>query len=754
MDILSNKNNIAPLRDAVTNAKKRIYICSAWIRTETLRKLFDGFTPNDERLKSLDIRFLIRIGKLEDVKITDIDYFISFCRDIEAQVRYTPSLHAKLNIIDDSFATVGSFNITGGGYGDDFRPGSNEEIGLLIQDSQTIGKLSAEYESLWERATSIDTDLLGFILNEADNRHARFVAVKEVKFGTFVEIESEDYDGVARRWLAKVITPLSHDSAFLSDFSPETITNPFFIDYISALNKEDPVTRYTMMTALIGGKGYSQLRSGVLEVIKEVVQDNDSGEKKLQYNRYAVPVGALIKPAQKETLHQLLGYEGGEEQAVGTLAANRDVKIYIDFQEILTKHFSIFGTTGSGKSYFAKRFVSRFFPWIKKSGGRVVIIDTHSEYAKDSEDIKTLFHGIQDDVTSIASQKIKELVNKVVLDEAPDLSDIFGLKFTEKELNILKEALKQTAEKIAEKDRIRIFQEHIKKFTVKEEHPEKNRILTTLERIYTDEYRGLNEELMAVELFEGLIKDKLAAEGLGLTSKEGKERKKQLTAEYLKQMKEDKTTFNLLIQSYSEKKIKSLLADYYEETGESFSMDKYHTIEGMFANNEVGFYNEKLIDLMKKPGVYVIDLKFLNDIDERRAIVANVVESIFNESKQTNGNFRTLIVLEEAHNYAPEGKGSGSASNYALQRIASEGRKFQIGLMAITQRPAYVSKDVLAQCNTSAVFRLVNNNDLGAIAATVEAVSEEFLQQIPAFETGQCIITGTGIKEAVEVKVE
>ncbi len=72
----------------------------------------------------------------------------------------------------------------------------------------------------------------------------------------------------------------------------------------------------------------------------------------------------------------------------------------------------------------------------------------------------------------------------------------------------------------------------------------------------------------------------------------------------------------------------------------------------------------------------------------------------------------------------------------------------------VSQRPAYVSKDVLAQCNSQAIFRLINPNDLNAVEATVEGISKEELFKLPNYELGQCIFTGVAIQEPVVVKVK
>ena len=113
--------------------------------------------------------------------------------------------------------------------------------------------------------------------------------------------------------------------------------------------------------------------------------------------------------------------------------------------------------------------------------------------------------------------------------------------------------------------------------------------------------------------------------------------------------------------------------------------------------------------------------------------------------------------VDEAHNYAPEqhtgGVSTARPSLDALHRVAAEGRKFGVGLVLATQRPARLNKEVLSQCNTHIVFRLANVEDHAAVAACFEGASREVLSQLPALETGTCIVGGAATRMAVTVDV-
>lgn len=71
-----------------------------------------------------------------------------------------------------------------------------------------------------------------------------------------------------------------------------------------------------------------------------------------------------------------------------------------------------------------------------------------------------------------------------------------------------------------------------------------------------------------------------------------------------------------------------------------------------------------------------------------------------------------LIICEEAHRYVPDkGEAQYRDAQEAVRRIAKEGRKYGLGLMLVSQRPADVESTVLSQCNSWVILRLTNGAD-------------------------------------------
>jgi DNA helicase HerA-like ATPase len=102
-----------------------------------------------------------------------------------------------------------------------------------------------------------------------------------------------------------------------------------------------------------------------------------------------------------------------------------------------------------------------------------------------------------------------------------------------------------------------------------------------------------------------------------------------------------------------------------------------------------------------------------------------------------------LIVLEEAHRYL--GDSATPMARDAANRIAREGRKYGVGLLLVTQRPAELPDTALAQCGTLIALRLTNSNDQGKIRAALPDSVAGLAAALPALRTGEAVISGEGL---------
>ncbi|WP_457601245.1 helicase HerA domain-containing protein [Hydrogenivirga sp.] len=138
------------------------------------------------------------------------------------------------------------------------------------------------------------------------------------------------------------------------------------------------------------------------------------------------------------------------------------------------------------------------------------------------------------------------------------------------------------------------------------------------------------------------------------------------------------------------------------------------------------------------------------DITETRVNVAGLVMREILKAAKSEPSDR-LIVLEEAHNFAPERgtsevqAGRENLAYISARRIAMEGRKLRLGLIAVTQRPANISKFILSQLNTQVIFKLITRNDLEAVSPFFEQSKEDVFNLLPFLKPGTAYISGLAV---------
>jgi len=110
-----------------------------------------------------------------------------------------------------------------------------------------------------------------------------------------------------------------------------------------------------------------------------------------------------------------------------------------------------------------------------------------------------------------------------------------------------------------------------------------------------------------------------------------------------------------------------------------------------------------------------------------------------------------FILLEEAHRFAPAHEPSRCKA--VIRTILSEGRKFGLGVGLITQRPGKLDSDVLSQCMSQFIMRIVNPVDQESLKYGVEAAGRDLLKELPALTKGQIIISGACVNTPVLCKV-
>jgi hypothetical protein len=109
-----------------------------------------------------------------------------------------------------------------------------------------------------------------------------------------------------------------------------------------------------------------------------------------------------------------------------------------------------------------------------------------------------------------------------------------------------------------------------------------------------------------------------------------------------------------------------------------------------------------------------------------------------------------LIVLEEAHAYLDQKQ----TAAVAVRRIAKEGRKYGIGMMLVSQRPAEIDQTILSQCGTIFALRLSNSVDRGHVRSAASDNLEGLFATLPILRTGEAIIVGEAVNLPIRTLID
>jgi hypothetical protein len=208
------------------------------------------------------------------------------------------------------------------------------------------------------------------------------------------------------------------------------------------------------------------------------------------------------------------------------------------------------------------------------------------------------------------------------------------------------------------------------------------------------------------------------------------------------------------IKEVKEYKQVYMLRDIIEALTRSKSSARWNVIASLESLDSIGVFSEQSTptdELVRKSKASLINMKGVPP-DIQDVVVARLTKELFDDRKA--GKIPPfLLVVEEAHNYCPE-RGLGQAvSSSVLRTVASEGRKFGMGLCIVSQRPAKVEKNIISQCNTHIILKVTNPNDLKAIIQSVEGLTNQTYNEIQRLPVGVALISGASIQIPIMTEI-
>ena len=143
---------------------------------------------------------------------------------------------------------------------------------------------------------------------------------------------------------------------------------------------------------------------------------------------------------------------------------------------------------------------------------------------------------------------------------------------------------------------------------------------------------------------------------------------------------------------------------------------------------------EDIFKFLKEGKTVIVDLS-LNDNAEASIISTIIVRKLFDNNKRyftedkKDKVIDAVVCVEEAQNVLSDEFVKSNANPFV--RVAKEGRKFGLGVIAITQRPSAISEEIRTQAENFFSFYMGNSDDIKALVKSninYDGVIAKFIQ--------------------------
>lgn len=456
----------------------------------------------------------------------------------------------------------------------------------------------------------------------------------------------------------------------------------------------------------------------------------------------------LISPPLGSTAHPLTNFEvelvfnsraprGPRAIKVGVDARTLSTPVRLDVNELLSKHLTVLGSTGQGKTNFVALVCQRILKL--DSRARLIVFDVNGEYA-------SAFSHLED------SQVKRTIIGRSGINEG------FKIPYYAYGRNGLFRMLLPSDR--AQMPALRFALEHLHYI---ESEGEGARPAGEARNVFFDDCRPGN----ATDAYEGLeMLRRLRAEGTRNAARRWPHMRAiaSLVADFYDLQRArnggwERTAFQYSHVASLINRIHSLINDsrFTSVVNVEGSELTDHPIGGMQyeARNLVQkfFGQARATDDQWK--IHIIDVSKVHT-DLMPYVLAPLLDILSNEMfyRGPGGTDPTILVLEEAHHYLREmpGDTANESSSLAYERLAKEGRKFGAGLITSTQRPSELSPTVLSQSGTWAVFRLLNEADIKSVSvASGDSIASRRIAGLPR---GSALLFGAAAPVPLIAKVD
>ncbi|OPY51111.1 MAG: AAA-like domain protein [Methanosaeta sp. PtaU1.Bin112] len=195
----------------------------------------------------------------------------------------------------------------------------------------------------------------------------------------------------------------------------------------------------------------------------------------------------------------------------------------------------------------------------------------------------------------------------------------------------------------------------------------------------------------------------------------------------------------MLQEGFKDSTINVLIRRIKNELGKNPYIRKRSSLGNILAN-------------LQKGKVVLVDIPRMSDRSELflLSVISRYILDEYKKEEHEGDESRKncLITIEEAQRVL--GAGSNTAR---FESIAREGRKFGVGLCAITQQPKLIDKQLLSQFNTLVVMGLGDRNDRIQLEESAKQDLSSMDTEIQTLEPGEAVISTLKIPFSVPVRI-
>jgi len=492
--------------------------------------------------------------------------------------------------------------------------------------------------------------------------------------------------------------------------------------------------------------------------------------------------GILIKPSFKAIVYLLSdeatsiiigmsGYQENKELYLGQSAIYPNIKVGVDINNFFSNHFSILGSSGSGKSSGFARIIQNVFD--KKQFvpyyANIFVFDSFGEYHNAFQNIATINPNIRfkSYTTNLNFAESEVLRIPVWLLDVDDLALLLRadkhsqIPILEKTLRLVNLFTRNDQDVIKYKNDIiaRAILDILS--SGKSSTQIRDQIISILTTYYTNE---LNLDSVIEQIgYKRTLKQCLIIDEMG------KLREIQLITSFINNYVMDNLdlTLNNGNVFYTLEDLEKALD--FALIGEGIlNSDRVYDDSNILKVRLRSLINSNYSEYFKYPS-FISREEYINKLllssDGRKAQIINFninhVDDIFaktitkiyskllfNYSKINLQRAKTAfhIVLEEAHRYVQNDNDVNMLGYNIFERICKEGRKYGVLLGLISQRPSELSTTVLSQCSNFMIFKMIHPDDIEYIYKMIPNITVEIINRLKILQAGNCIAFGTGFK--------